>query len=89
MDDMDLEAEELGVNGDFSPRIMNAIGGQSSWPPACRAKTCSTPTPTRVAHIAFLSRYEETEEQKATAETYRLVAVRETDFLPFVRAWAQ
>ncbi len=42
----------------------------------------------RVQHIAFLSRYEESEEQRAAAETYRLVTVRETDFLPFVRAWA-
>ncbi len=42
----------------------------------------------RVQHIAFLSRYEESEEQKAEAETYRLVTVREADFLPFVRAWA-
>lgn len=42
----------------------------------------------RVQHIAFLSRYEESEQQRAAAETYRLVTVRETDFLPFVRAWA-
>jgi hypothetical protein len=42
----------------------------------------------RVQHIAFLSRYEESEEQRAAAETYRLVTVREADFLPFVRAWA-
>lgn len=43
----------------------------------------------RVQHIAFLSRYEETEEQRAASDTYRLVTVRETDFLPFIRAWAQ
>ncbi|WP_417809498.1 hypothetical protein [Thioclava sp.] len=43
---------------------------------------------TRVQHIAFLSRYEENDEQRAAAETYRLVTVRESDFLPFVRAWA-
>ncbi len=43
----------------------------------------------RVQHIALLSRYEETVEQRAAAETYRLVTVRETDFLPFVRAWAK
>lgn len=43
----------------------------------------------RVHHIAFLSRYEETAEQRAAGETYRVVTVRETDFLPFVRAWAQ
>ena len=42
----------------------------------------------RVHHIAFLSRYEETEEQRASTETYRMVTVRESDFLPFVRAWA-
>lgn len=42
----------------------------------------------RVQHIAFLSRYEESVEQRAAGETYRLVTVRETDFLPFVRAWA-
>lgn len=42
----------------------------------------------RVQHIAFLSRYEESEGQRAAGETYRLVTVRETDFLPFVRAWA-
>ena len=42
----------------------------------------------RVQHIAFLSRYEENQEQHEAAETYRLVTVRETDFLPFVRAWA-
>jgi hypothetical protein len=44
---------------------------------------------TRVQHIAFLSRYEESEEERAAAETYRLVTVREADFLSFVRAWAQ
>lgn len=42
----------------------------------------------RVQHIAFLSRYEESEEQRTAAETYRLVTVSEADFLPFVRAWA-
>lgn len=42
----------------------------------------------RVQHIAFLSRFEESEEQRAAAETYRLVTVREADFLPFVRTWA-
>ena len=42
----------------------------------------------RVQHIAFLSRYEETPKQRETTETYRLVTVRERDFLPFVRAWA-
>lgn len=42
----------------------------------------------RVEYLGFLSRYEETDEQRATGETYRLLAVREPDFLPFVRAWA-
>lgn len=42
----------------------------------------------RVEHIGFLSRYEEDEDARARAETYRLVTVRETDFLPFVRCWA-
>lgn len=42
----------------------------------------------RVQHIAFLSRYEENLDQRAAPETYRMVAVRETDFLPFIRAWA-
>lgn len=42
----------------------------------------------RVEHIAFLSRYEEAREQRARTETYRLVTVREAEFLPFVRAWA-
>lgn len=42
----------------------------------------------RVQHLAFLSRYEENEGDRKKAETYRVVTVRETDFLPFVRAWA-
>lgn len=41
-----------------------------------------------VRHIAFLSRYEESEEDRKNAETYRLVTVRETQFLLFVKAWA-
>ncbi len=43
----------------------------------------------RVEHLAFLSRYEETPQQRAASETYRLVTVREREFLAFVRAWAQ
>jgi hypothetical protein len=43
----------------------------------------------RVQHLAFLSRYEESEGDREKAETYRVVTVRETDFLPFIRAWAQ
>lgn len=42
----------------------------------------------RVEWLGFLSRYEEDSEQRAAAETYRLVAARETDFLAFVKAWA-
>ena len=42
----------------------------------------------RVEHLAFLSRYEETDEQRQGAETYRLVTVKERDFLDFVRGWA-
>lgn len=43
----------------------------------------------RVQHLAFLSRFEESEGDRNKAETYRVVTVRETDFLPFIRAWAQ
>jgi hypothetical protein len=43
----------------------------------------------RVQYLAFLSRYEETEGDRERAETYRLVTVRETDFLPFIHAWGQ
>jgi hypothetical protein len=42
----------------------------------------------RVEWLGFLSRYEETAEQREAAETYRLVAAREADFLAFVKAWA-
>jgi hypothetical protein len=42
----------------------------------------------RVQHIAFLSRYDGNAEQQEKDETYRLVVVRENDFLPFVQAWA-
>lgn len=43
---------------------------------------------TRVQHLGFLSRYEEMDEQRKQVETYRLVTVRESDFLPFVQCWA-
>jgi len=43
----------------------------------------------RVEHLAFLSRCEESEDQKRNAETYRLVTVREEDFMTFIRAWAR
>jgi len=42
----------------------------------------------RVEHLAFLSRYEETPEQREASETYRLVTVGEREFLDFVRSWA-
>lgn len=42
----------------------------------------------RVEWLGFLSRYEESAEQRAKAETYRLVAAREADFLAFVKSWA-
>lgn len=45
-------------------------------------------TPNRVEHLAFISRYEESAEQRAQTETYRLVTVRVSDFLRFVRTWA-
>lgn len=43
---------------------------------------------TQVEYLGFLSRYEETEEQRAEAETYRLVAVTDEGFLSFLRLWA-
>lgn len=42
----------------------------------------------QVQHLAFLSRYEEDEKEREAGETYRLLTVRENDFLPFVQAWA-
>jgi hypothetical protein len=41
-----------------------------------------------VQYLGFLSRYEESDEQKKVAETYRLVATTEDTFLAFVKAWA-
>jgi hypothetical protein len=43
---------------------------------------------TRLHFIGFLSRYEEGEDQRAAAESYRLLAVSEGDFLSFIRRWA-
>lgn len=43
---------------------------------------------TRLHYIGFLSRYEESEEQRAASTTYRILAVPEEGFLQFVRAWA-
>ena len=41
-----------------------------------------------VRYIAFLSRYEETGEQRAKDETYRVVATTPDEFLRFLRLWA-
>lgn len=41
-----------------------------------------------MVYMAFLSRYEETEEQRKQAETYRVVVTSEEEFLRFVKAWA-
>lgn len=40
-----------------------------------------------VHYLAFLSRYEEGEEQ-AKAESYRLIVTTEEEFLRFVKCWA-
>jgi hypothetical protein len=42
----------------------------------------------RMENMAFLSRYEEAEEQRKLAETYRVVVTSEGAFLRFVKAWA-
>ena len=41
-----------------------------------------------VQYLAFLSRYEENEEQRNKSETYRLVATTEEEFLTFIKCWA-
>jgi hypothetical protein len=41
-----------------------------------------------VRYLTFLSRYEETELQRAESETYRMLAVSEEGFLNFLKAWA-
>jgi hypothetical protein len=43
---------------------------------------------TPAKYLAFLSRYEEEEEQRAKAQTYRLIAVTDEDFLAFLRQWS-
>ena len=43
----------------------------------------------RMVYLAFLSRYEENEEQRKLATTYRVVVTSEDDFLRFVKAWAR
>lgn len=42
----------------------------------------------QMVYMAFLSRYEETMEQREKAETYRLVMTTEEAFLHFVKSWA-
>lgn len=42
----------------------------------------------RLRYLAFLSRYEETDGQRAASETYRLVTSTEDGFVVFVKAWA-
>lgn len=44
---------------------------------------------TRLQFLGFLSRYEEDEEQRKKAETYRLVTATEDEFLRFVKLWAK
>ncbi len=44
---------------------------------------------TKLQFLGFLSRYEETPEQKAQSETYRLVTTTEDEFLRFVKLWAK
>jgi hypothetical protein len=43
----------------------------------------------RMVYLAFLSRYEETNEQREKATTYRVVVTSEDEFLRFVKAWAR
>jgi hypothetical protein len=42
----------------------------------------------QLVYLGFLSRYEETAEQQAQSETYRLVVTTEQNFLHFVVSWA-
>lgn len=42
----------------------------------------------RMVYMAFLSRYEETLEERERAETYRVLVTTEEAFLHFVRSWA-
>ncbi|MGH7935605.1 MAG: hypothetical protein ACREF8_01175, partial [Chthoniobacterales bacterium] len=43
----------------------------------------------RLVYLAFLSRYEETKEQRELATTYRVVITSVDEFLHFVKAWAR
>ena len=40
-------------------------------------------------YLAFLSRYEESQEEQEKSETYRLIVTTEEDFLRFVKLWAE
>ena len=42
----------------------------------------------RMVYLAFLSRFEGTEEERVNSETYRLVVTDEEEFLKFVKCWA-
>ncbi|RVL64723.1 hypothetical protein [Sinorhizobium meliloti] len=42
----------------------------------------------QMVYMAFLSRYEESAEQREQAETYRVVITTEEGFLHFVKSWA-
>jgi hypothetical protein len=44
---------------------------------------------TKLQFLGFLSRYEETDEDKAKSETYRLVTTTEDEFLRVVKLWAK
>jgi hypothetical protein len=44
---------------------------------------------TKLQFLGFLSRYEESEEDRAKSETYRLVTTTEDEFLRFVKCWAK
>ncbi|UHD45477.1 hypothetical protein LUX29_21220 [Aureimonas altamirensis] len=43
----------------------------------------------RMIYMAFLSRYEETDQERKLAETYRVVVTTEEAFLHLVKSWAQ
>ena len=42
-----------------------------------------------IGWLAFISRYEETSDEREAAETYRVVAAKPDEFLRFVRLWAE
>jgi hypothetical protein len=43
----------------------------------------------QLRYLAFLSRYEESPEQRGESQTYRIVATTEEEFLTFIRYWAK